>query len=379
VRSALGGALLPGLLTGPAAAQRKGTGTDYDVLIMGAGVAGLATAAALLHSDHELKVLVLEARERLGGRVYSVPRRELIWDVEFGARYIDPPGGMDWPPLSPLGLRMERVEQDRLRLYPGMSTLVKSLAGASMGLVQLDCAVTEVLWRTGLIGVYYRNRGLESAVTARRMVCTLPAPLLREGGTGPQFSPRLPQEKRDALRVLSFEDSINIALIVPSTALKNPPEGGQKNWERRGTGVLLRATRAGESGEWLLEAQYTGPAAMALGGRSELLLCLQARDEFVRALGLGDEAEILWQGAVDWQSEAYTRAAKTLDSGAAVHATLATGLDNTLFFAGEATADPSAVGTVHGAYASGERAAAEVMESLGLPASDSEDEAEVAG
>jgi uncharacterized protein with NAD-binding domain and iron-sulfur cluster len=41
-------------------------------------------------------------------------------------------------------------------------------------------------------------------------------------------------------------------------------------------------------------------------------------------------------------------------------------MGNTVFFAGEATADPAQVGTVHGAFASGIRAAREVAASLGI-------------
>src|SRR5680860_1334706 len=40
-----------------------------DVLVLGAGVAGLAVAHSLVDTD--LDVLVLEARDRLGGRTYT--------------------------------------------------------------------------------------------------------------------------------------------------------------------------------------------------------------------------------------------------------------------------------------------------------------------
>ena len=41
-----------------------------SVIIIGAGVAGLS-AAARLHQNPEFKVTVLEASDRIGGRVYS--------------------------------------------------------------------------------------------------------------------------------------------------------------------------------------------------------------------------------------------------------------------------------------------------------------------
>ncbi len=45
--------------------------TDFDVVIIGAGAAGVAAAHRL--SRENLKVIVLEARDRLGGRAWTVP------------------------------------------------------------------------------------------------------------------------------------------------------------------------------------------------------------------------------------------------------------------------------------------------------------------
>src|SRR5215212_2158175 len=57
-----------------------------DVLVLGAGVAGLAAAQEL--SQAGLRVIVIEARDRIGGRVFTqhVPGHPL--PIELGAEFI---------------------------------------------------------------------------------------------------------------------------------------------------------------------------------------------------------------------------------------------------------------------------------------------------
>jgi monoamine oxidase len=59
---------------------------SYDVIIIGAGAAGLAAAAELAPSG--LRVLVLEARDRIGGRVWTRSEAGLPPPVELGAEFI---------------------------------------------------------------------------------------------------------------------------------------------------------------------------------------------------------------------------------------------------------------------------------------------------
>jgi len=59
---------------------------DYDVIIIGAGAAGLAAAAELAPSG--LRVLVLEARDRIGGRVWTRREEGLAAPVELGPEFI---------------------------------------------------------------------------------------------------------------------------------------------------------------------------------------------------------------------------------------------------------------------------------------------------
>ena len=88
---------------------------ETDVLIVGAGVAGLAAAHDLCAKG--MRVAVLEARDRLGGRIYT--QRKMEYPVEVGAEFIHgrPPQTFDL--LKKAGMRVERVEGDFWQLENG--------------------------------------------------------------------------------------------------------------------------------------------------------------------------------------------------------------------------------------------------------------------
>jgi len=59
---------------------------ECDVAIVGAGVAGLAAMRAL--EQQGLSARVLEARERIGGRIYTVHDPRLPYPIELGAEFV---------------------------------------------------------------------------------------------------------------------------------------------------------------------------------------------------------------------------------------------------------------------------------------------------
>ncbi|HEY5101450.1 MAG TPA: NAD(P)/FAD-dependent oxidoreductase [Steroidobacteraceae bacterium] len=59
---------------------------DSDVLIIGAGGAGLAAAAELVESGRQ--ILILEARDRIGGRMWTQHVPGLAAPIEYGAEFI---------------------------------------------------------------------------------------------------------------------------------------------------------------------------------------------------------------------------------------------------------------------------------------------------
>ncbi len=62
------------------------SGMDADVIVIGAGVSGLAAAGELGRRGKD--VLILEARNRVGGRLWSVSPPEWKQPVELGAEFI---------------------------------------------------------------------------------------------------------------------------------------------------------------------------------------------------------------------------------------------------------------------------------------------------
>lgn len=61
---------------------------NFDVVILGAGIAGLAAAKVL--TKEGLKVVVLEARDRVGGRIHTItpPLGATSYPIDLGASYL---------------------------------------------------------------------------------------------------------------------------------------------------------------------------------------------------------------------------------------------------------------------------------------------------
>lgn len=89
-------------------APSKGYEAKKSIIIIGAGIAGLAAAKHLI--KHEFDITILEARDRIGGRIHTGKK----WDsepIDLGATWIH---GIDQNPISKLAdeLRLIRISTD---------------------------------------------------------------------------------------------------------------------------------------------------------------------------------------------------------------------------------------------------------------------------
>ncbi|MEM9313608.1 MAG: FAD-dependent oxidoreductase [Pseudomonadota bacterium] len=350
--------------SGPAQAQ--GVGTDYDVIVIGGGIAGLVAAQRLVAAAEDIKVLLLEARDRVGGRVFSTALPDLLRDVDSGAAFL-PPGEDgtegDWPPARELGLKTSAMAPGRVIVHPGMSALVDGIAGAALGTLQLNSQVNQVFWREGLIGVNYRDRGLDSAVTTRRLVVTVPPPVLLSNAI--EFTPPLPPEKLAAMREVVSTASLTFAAVFSAEDLNLTIEGDE--WLQEDGNRTLRAFRAGIDGEILLEAQYRGSRAELLAAQRARLVRDVALQDFGDVIErIGGSGDPLWEKVMDWNKDEFSRGALFEVASDQARLGLADSIKDTLFFAGDCTDVTAPSADIASAYASGERVAQEVAYSLNL-------------
>jgi monoamine oxidase len=119
----------------------------------------------------------------------------------------------------------------------------------------------------------------------------------------------------------------------------------------------------------VLTAWAGGPAAANLALRPQRQILDAALQSLARITGFTAarlRRMLLTAHVADWQSDPFARGAYSYLTPGAIHApaALATPIERTLFFAGEATASQGLGGTVDAALTSGQRAARQVLASL---------------
>jgi len=122
----------------------------YDAVIIGAGVAGLAAAQRLLARGRS--VAVLEARNRIGGRVWTIHVPELTSPIELGAEFLHADARESRTLARRAGLTVVDIGGERrmsregeLRRAPGFEKRVERLLGRFRDDLKDDRSVADAL------------------------------------------------------------------------------------------------------------------------------------------------------------------------------------------------------------------------------------------
>ena len=442
-----------------------------DVLVLGAGVAGLAAAQEL--SQAGLRVIVIEARDRIGGRIFTqhVPGHPL--PIELGAEFIHgrPPAsfalveqagllvyeinGDYWlarnHQLAPSDGLWDQVDQlfaqmaaagepdcsfqtflarfqrdpawrdaaalatsyvegfdaadignasvqaliheqraavasngDRsFRIAQGYDQLVAALAARcdpTRVTFQLGTIAQRVVWQRGVVDIHTQaaDRSGSRRFNARHAVITLPLGVLQAAPDtrgAVEFHPTLAKHA-DAARQLAIGQVVKLTMHfrerfwehehLPLATTSMDPR--QLSFISGSTAALPTWWTAYPAIVHQLTGWAGGPPATRLINQPKHAIVDQALDALAEVLGLprGRIEEAL-TGAYthNWHADPFARGGYSyipVNGMDAVRA-LAAPAEGTLFFAGEATNSDGHTGTVHGAIATGRRAARELLRS----------------
>ncbi len=238
---------------------------------------------------------------------------------------------------------------------------------------QFSSPVTRVEWQRGSVSVSVRgSAGEDRILRARAAIITLPAGVLRHRGDADEivFAPQLPPAKREGLEKIETGDVVKVALWFASRFWENIQDGRFRD------AGFFRAFNATFHAYWtqsplrqpVIVAWVGGPGATVLRRQSADVIAAQALEGLGSLLGDRLRAHDEFEGAMmhDWGGDPFARGAYSYLAvdGERARRQLAEPVDDSLFFAGEATAEDGQGGTVNGALATGERAAREVAESF---------------
>jgi monoamine oxidase len=437
---------------------------NSEVVVIGAGVSGLAAACELAHAG--VSVRILEARDRIGGRVLTLHDEVANSPIELGAEFIHgcPPeifkplqqakvpvtevDGDNWcfegdhlakcdfeseidsildtmdasspdesfaeylerccnnakpkakqratsyvsgfnaadPTLVGVhwlvqGMRAEEeIQGDRAFRAPnGYSDLLnifEEKLKQSTVKILTRTAVETLRWNRGRVQITARDSKGLSQLEASHVLVTLPLSILKastQSGGPVQFLPELPRQFTTALQKLEMGKVIRVVLRFRERFWEHIRPGSDKNASLSDMSFLF------SQDEWfptwwtnmprrdpIIVAWAPARSAEALSGQSEAFVVEHSLQTLGRILNIsvGELESVLGKAYLhDWQTDPFARGAYSYGKVGAPEALrmLAQPVEGTLFFAGEATDTSGHNGTVHGAIASGYRAAEQIL------------------
>jgi monoamine oxidase len=416
-----------------------------SVLIIGGGASGLAAAHRLARAG--VRVTILEARDRLGGRIHTLCDARLPIPVELGAEFVHGEPDEIWNIIHAENLLVGSLEGDNwcsenrslkkcndfwsrwnqvarqvkrgktypdrsfseflnttrfdnetkqaatqfvegfnaaradlismqhlalaqeasdrvsgdvpYRIFAGYDHIVRALSrfDSERVDVRLNTIVDEIEWRPGHVRA--------NAFEADLAIITVPLGVLQAGVI--RFMPDL-EGKKIAAQEIVMGHVVKAILCFDSMF-----------WEERGlTDLSFLHARGEKFPTWwttrpivapILVGWAGGLPAEALSYNPEEAIHRAAVQSLASALKINPshlEGQITASFIYDWQSDPFSLGAYSYVPVGAITAPiqLAEPVSDTLFFAGEATNSDGASGTVHGAIATGYRAADEVLKAV---------------
>lgn len=432
---------------------------DFDVAVIGAGVAGLAALKELARAG--LRVICIEARDRIGGRVFTIHDRQSALPIELGAEFVHGRPREVWQIVRAASLAAYDCEDSATRVEKGMprqltnvwdavgevmqdmrraaaegadqpfatflesarhsaeakklsssfvegfnaarkeiigvASLAQDAAAADeiqgdrsfrllngydaiseqlfreieegSSKVRLHTVLRKVEWRPGKVSLTTSSAltGRSEVFSARRLVITVPLGVLQatSGDGSIEWSPE-PREILEAARALAFGQVARVVFRFRERFWEEISEFADAGFILSDEQVFPTWWSSLPVRAPILTAWSSGPHADALRGLERPAVIGKAISTLARILSLSEsqiQNQIQHAYWHDWLADPFCRGAYSYVPAGALEArkALATPLSDTLYCAGEATELNGHSATVHGAIASGLRAARQII------------------
>jgi len=340
---------------------------DLDVIVIGAGVAGLSAARDLV--DAGKNVTVVEARDRIGGRMWT-QTGALSAPVELGAQFIHGRNASTWDLVRRQGLKIHthgntfsrtRVGgpwKKKNRKFPynfqvigGYNQILAPLAHNLS--IDLNTVVHRVEHSPGHVIVHAEQEGRAVTYQARAAVVALPVAVLNADAV--DFSPALPNEKSEAFKAVPHVAISKLVMefdrrVFPDDA-DHVIEAGHDLWLMNGA---------------MGNPRYSGRIVIAgaEGAEAERLLAMPAEQrhrEYLEVLrGIAGDRSLTPIKVIEhvWADDPFARAAFTDSWNVSGVRKIYSPVDDTLFWAGIVTDQ------IDFSHDSGKQAATELLSRL---------------